>query len=87
MLRRMLCTAILTAVMQGCWNAAPSFAQDQNGQMMQAEKKMGQTMMKDNGQQMMNDQKHPHRMSKKKHIRKKSQKNSNEMKSGEPNRM
>jgi len=87
MLRRMLSAAILTALMQGCWSPTPSFAQDQNGQMMQTEKKMGETTMKNNNQQMMNGQKNSHQMAKKKHGHKKSKKNSDKMKSTDPNRM
>ena len=87
MLKRMLSTAILTTLMQVCWIATPSFAQDQNGQMMQTEKKMGATTMKNDEQQMMNGQKNSHQMSKKKHGHKKSKKHSDKMKSTAPNRM
>jgi hypothetical protein len=89
MLKRVLSAAILAASIQGSWLGVPSFAQDQNGQSMQSEKKMGETMMKDNEQQTMKGDKNANRMSKKKkkNVRRKSKKNQNMMKSADANRM
>ncbi|HVI72738.1 MAG TPA: hypothetical protein VM656_14785 [Pyrinomonadaceae bacterium] len=76
MLKRMLTAAVLAATLM---STTATFAQDQSGQTMQPEKKMGDTMMKD-GDKMMKAHPKSKRKSRKHKAHKKSSMKSNNMK-------
>ncbi|HSB27151.1 MAG TPA: hypothetical protein VLE19_04835 [Pyrinomonadaceae bacterium] len=71
-MKRMLTAAMLMAVTVGSSFAIPVFGQDQSGQMMQTENKMGDTMMKSKDDKMMKHGKKSNRKNKKKMSKKKS---------------
>lgn len=65
-MKRMLTAAMLMAVTAGGSFTIPVFGQDQSGQMMQTENKMGDTMMKSKDDKMMKHGKKSNRKNKKK---------------------
>jgi hypothetical protein len=67
MLKRILAAGMLAATLM-----IPTFAQDQSGQSMQSENKMGDTMMKKGGDNMMKGHKKSRRKSRKHKAHKKS---------------
>ena len=76
MVKRMLTAAMLAATLMA---PIATFAQDQSGQTMQSENKMGDTMMKDGDKMMMKGHKKSKHKSRKNKAHKKSTMTKNSM--------
>ncbi len=85
MMKRTLTAGMLAAALIGGCFATPMFAQDQSGQTMQTENKMGDPMMK-TSDKMMKDHKKSKRAKKRK-THDKSMKNGDKMKTGSDHSM